>query len=90
VPVLACAALRDEGIDDVLAAIDRVGRVRLAEGVLVRRRRRARYLLSRAAAELIRQRIRDGGSDTIDDLSDRLLSGELSPGEAARAVTIGV
>ncbi len=83
VPVLKTTATSGDGVDRLLAAIDAVGdRVR-ADGVLVRRRRRARYLIARAAADLVAARVRQGAGASLDDLADRVLSGTLTPGEAA-------
>ncbi|MEQ1698073.1 MAG: methylmalonyl Co-A mutase-associated GTPase MeaB [Hyphomicrobiaceae bacterium] len=89
VPVLKTTATTGEGIPALLAAIDAVGEAVAASGALERRRRRARYLIARAAADLIRDRIRNGGAATIDALADALLTGQLSPADAARKIIEG-
>jgi LAO/AO transport system kinase len=89
VPVLKTTATTGEGIQALLAAIDTVGDTVSAGGPLERRRRRARYLIARAAADLIRDRIRYSGAATIDALADALLSGQLSPADAAKKMIEG-
>lgn len=86
VPVLKISAVTAEGISELWAAIEACGAKRLAEGVEPRRRRRARYLIARAAADLVAQRIRDGAGDTLDTLADDVLAGRLLPADAARAI----
>lgn len=83
VPVLACSGLRSDGIAELVDTVLGLACSRLDEGIDVRRRRRARYLLARAAADLVRARIREGAAEGVDDVSDRLLAGELTPREAA-------
>jgi LAO/AO transport system kinase len=55
----------------------------MAEAPLVRRRRRARYLIARAAADLVATRIRDSAAPGIDTLSDAVLEGRMAPTDAA-------
>ncbi|MCU0953678.1 MAG: hypothetical protein MUC37_03470 [Hyphomicrobium sp.] len=57
-----------------------------AKGAEARRRRRARYLIARAAADLVAARIRQGEGHHLDDLSDRVLAGTLTPDAAAAAL----
>jgi len=83
VPVLKTTATSGDGVDRLLAAIGTVGERVRADGVLARRRRRARYLIARAAADLVAARVRQGAGASLDDLADRVLSGSLTPGEAA-------
>ena len=54
-----------------------------------RRRRRARYLIARAAADLVAERVRKGGRDAVDALADAVLAGTLLPAEAARQLVDG-
>ncbi|HEX5665387.1 MAG TPA: methylmalonyl Co-A mutase-associated GTPase MeaB, partial [Hyphomicrobium sp.] len=76
-------ATSGEGVDRLLSEIGKVGdRVR-ASGSQTRRRRRARYLIARAAADLVAARVRRGNVSRLDDLADRVLAGTLSPDEAA-------
>ena len=86
VPVLETVATTGAGLAQLWQAIEAASVPRLAEGTDARRRRRARYLIARAAADLVAERIRGGKGDRLDALSDRLLAGELLPGEAARAL----
>ena len=61
VPVLKTTATTGAGVDALAEAIAEIGARRLAEGPQQRRRRRARYLIARAAADLVAQRVQDGG-----------------------------
>lgn len=86
IPLLKTTATSGEGVAKLLAEIDTVGdRVR-ASGAEARRRRRARYLIARAAADLVAARIRRGEGSRLDDLSDRVLAGTLTPDAAAAAL----
>ena len=84
VPVLKTTATTGEGVAKLLLAIDEKGRQVEAEGAVARRRRRARYLIARAAADLVAERVRAGGPAALDTLADQVLSGSLVPEEAAR------
>jgi LAO/AO transport system kinase len=86
VPVLKTTATTGEGVPELVAAIAEVGRKVQAEGALARRRRRARYLIARAAADLIAERVREGGEHVLDALADQVLTGELAPAEAAQSL----
>ena len=83
VPVLKTTATTGEGVLELVAAITEAGRKAVAEGPVSRRRRRARYLIARAAADLIAARIRVGGGKTLDALADQVLTGDLAPEDAA-------
>ena len=88
VPVLKVTATTGEGIAALAAAIEAI----LAGSVAspqVRRRRRARYLIARAAADIVAERIRLGGQDAVDSLADAVLAGTLLPAEAARKLVNG-
>src|SRR6476469_152696 len=61
VPVLKTTATTGDGVPELVAAIAEAGRQAEAEGPVARRRRRARYLIARAAADLIAAHIRAGG-----------------------------
>lgn len=84
VPVLKTVATTGEGVPRLVNAFMDIGLRVAAEGSLVRRRRRARYLIARAAADLVAQRIKSGGTASLDPLADEVLSGQLSPDDAAR------
>ncbi len=85
VPLLKTTALTGEGVDVLLAVIDELAGPILAAPPADRRRRRARYLIARAAADLVANRIKTGGN-LIDRLADTVLSGQSTPTEAARAI----
>jgi LAO/AO transport system kinase len=88
VPVLQAAATTGEGIDGLAAAIAAV----IAGAAMdphVRRRRRARYLIARAAADLVAERIRRETGRGVDALADEVLAGRLLPAEAARKLVDG-
>jgi LAO/AO transport system kinase len=84
IPVLKTTATTGEGVPELVAAIAEAGRKIEAEGPIVRRRRRARYLIARAAADLIAEQVREGGGEALDALADKVLAGDLAPDDAAR------
>jgi len=88
-PVLKTTATTGEGVPQLVAAIMDAGRKVETEGPLARRRRRARYLIARAAADLIAERIREGGAQALDSLADQVLAGELGPHDAAKRLLKG-
>src|SRR5262245_38825246 len=87
VPVLKVTATTGEGIAALAAAIENAA-VRETQDPLARRRRRARYLIARAAADLVAERVRKG-TDFVDTLADAVLDGALLPAEAARRLIDG-
>lgn len=86
VPVLKTVATTGDGIAALLGAIEAAGRKVMAEGVEARRRRRARYLIARAAADIVNERIRQESSASLLALADDVLSGALSPAAAAKSL----
>lgn len=84
VPVLKTTATNGEGVEALLAAIDNIGDRVVALGAQERRRRRARYLIARAAADLVAKRIRSGEGAVLDQLADEVLTGRM-PVDAAAA-----
>jgi LAO/AO transport system kinase len=82
VPVLRTAAVTGTGVAELWREVESRGRARKAEPLATRRRRRARYLIARAAADLIAARVKNGDART-DALADAVLSGETLPLEAA-------
>jgi LAO/AO transport system kinase len=89
VPVLKTSALSGEGVEKLVETIDAIG-TRVAEkGPRDRRRRRARYLIARAAADLVAARIKAGGSARLDPLADEVLSGTMTPDAAAEKMLEG-
>lgn len=86
VPVLKTTATSGAGVRELIAAVEGAGTSVVAEGLATRRRRRARYLIARAAADLVAERIRHGEGGKLQKLADAVLAGEASPDEAARAL----
>lgn len=84
VPVLKTTATTGEGISDLLLAIEEAGSRVHAQSKKDRRRKRARYLIARAAADLVAARIKDGQTSGLNDLSDEVLAGTLRPEDAAK------
>ena len=66
-----------------MTAVGKIGDRVQAMGAAERRRRRARYLIARAAADLVSDRIKSGHGGRLDALSDAILSGDMSPTSAA-------
>ena len=83
-PVVKTTATSGAGVERLAVAINEAGARRLAEPPIVRRRRRARYLIARAAADLIASRIKSSAAAEFDALADDVLGGAISPAEAAR------
>jgi LAO/AO transport system kinase len=82
VPVLKTTAMTGAGVAELWREMTSQAARRLAEGLVARRRRRARYLIARAAADLVARRIRRGDA-AIDILADAVLAGASTPFEAA-------
>ncbi len=85
VSVVKTAAVSGSGVAELWRLVLARGAAGLAGDLGARRRRRARYLIARAAADLVAARIRRGDAGT-DQLADRVLTGELSPLEAATGI----
>lgn len=88
VPVVRTSAMTGQGVGQLWAQVLDKGRARMADGLERRRRRRARYLVARAAADIIALRIRQGDPAT-DAIADAVLAGELDPLDAAARVLAG-
>jgi LAO/AO transport system kinase len=88
VPVLKVTAANGDGIPELAAAIEQAARGEAADP-LARRRRRARYLIARAAADLVAERVRKATGQAIDSLADEVLAGALLPADAARRLVDG-
>lgn len=84
IPVMKTSALNGDGVPGLVAAFDEIGRRVSATAALDRRRRRARYLIARAAADIVAARIKAGGKEGLDPLADAVLSGTMTPDRAAR------
>jgi GTPase len=84
--VLKTTATTGDGIAALAEAIAATAAARLKVDWRERRRRRARYLIARAAADLIGERIRTGQDRGLDALADKVLAGQLLPAVAARTL----
>jgi LAO/AO transport system kinase len=84
VPALKVTAATGAGIDALADAIEEIWARTGAGDPLARRRRRARYLIARAAADMVADRIRKGVPTELDRLADAVLAGELLPADAAK------
>jgi len=84
VPVLMTTATTGQGLEELARAVAAAGARAMAIAPRERRRRRARYLVARAAADLIAERIRADARGEVDALADAVLSGHLLPQDAAR------
>ena len=82
--MLKTTATTGEGIAALAEAIAEAAARRSEVDRRERRRRRARYLIARAAADLIAERIRAGQRRGLDALADEVLTGRLLPADAAR------
>ena len=83
VPVLKTTALNGDGVPKLIETLDEIGRRVVEQGTLSRRRRRARYLIARAASDIVANRIKAGKEGGLDSLADAVLSGTITSGEAA-------
>ena len=84
VPVLKTTATTGEGVPELVKTMQEIGQRGAESGPLARRRRRARYLIARAAADIVARRVKEDSNREIDGLSDEVLSGRVSPDVAAR------
>ncbi len=82
-PVIKTTATSGDGVAALMQAISVIGERVTAQGTDVRRRRRARYLIARAAADLVAERIKAGRGAQLDKLADAVLAGDMAPSEAA-------
>jgi LAO/AO transport system kinase len=83
-PALKVAAIDGTGVAELSSAIDRLAEQARMRAIAERRRRRARYLVARAAASLIAAEIRGGGDQRVEALTGDVLAGRIGPDEAAR------
>lgn len=86
VDVLSTCATDGTGVEELAAAIAKIGEKRSAEDIQARRRRRARRLLEHAAADLIKTALGDPGNARIAALCDAILNGDMNQREAAETL----
>jgi LAO/AO transport system kinase len=82
-PVIKTTATNGDGVPELMRAVTDIGAGVTAMGTAARRRRRARYLIARAAADLVADRIKAGQGGRLDALADAVLAGDMAPGAAA-------
>jgi LAO/AO transport system kinase len=87
-PVVSTVAVRDQGVDDLVAALDAHRAWLDRSGArAVRRRARAAAEIEAIALEQVRSRIGDvRGAGALPGLADRVVAGELDPYGAADAL----
>jgi LAO/AO transport system kinase len=84
IPALKVTASTGSGIDALADAIEEAGARSRAGHPHARRRRRARYLIARAAADMVADRIRKDLASDVNKLADAVLSGAMLPADAAK------
>jgi LAO/AO transport system kinase len=89
VPVLKTTATSGEGVPGLVTAVEEIGAKGEAKGAHSRRRRRALYLIARAAADIVAARVKEGAGRGLEALADEVLSGRLTPDAAARKLLEG-
>ena len=88
-PVVMMSALRGDGVADLIAAIDSILETRKTTLAISRRRFRARYLIARAASDLIAAKAKALEPVTFDEMADDLLSGRIDLTTAATRLING-
>jgi LAO/AO transport system kinase len=91
-PIVKTVAARGEGIDEVVASLEKHRAWMEEHGVLAdRRRRRAALEVEHIAVTVLRERIGDlHGDRRLDSLADRIVNGELDPYTAADELVAGL
>ena len=87
--VLKTCAIDASGVAELAAEIARLGALKRAAPALDRRRRRARFLIARAAADLVNARVRHDPDHKLAALTDAVLAGSVSAADAARDLLDG-
>jgi LAO/AO transport system kinase len=83
IPVMKTSAINGDGVPELIGTLDALGVQVRAEDAVDRRRRRARYLIARAASDLVASRIKAGKKGGLETLADAVLSGTMTSDEAA-------
>ena len=81
--MLKTSAINGEGVPKLIETLNQLGGKVRTQEPLSRRRRRARYLIARAASDIVANRIKAGGKSSLDTLADSVLSGTMTPHAAA-------
>ncbi len=84
VPVLKTTATTGTGVPELMKTLREIG----AKGgdAMTRRRRRARYLIARAAADIVARMVKEGAGSELEGLADEVLKGRATPDAAARTL----
>jgi LAO/AO transport system kinase len=92
IPIVSTVAAKNQGLDDVVAAIDHHHRWMAEHGELERRRiARATAEVEAIALAALRDRMGDlRGGDALDQYAKRVMTGELDPYTAADAIIAGL
>ena len=88
--VLKTCAVDRTGVEELAAEIARIGVEKLQVAPVERRRRRARFLIARAASDLVARHIRSDADQALAGLTDAILAGATSPEAAARHMLGGL
>ena len=83
IPVLKCTATTGEGVAALWKAVHPLAEEAQRTPPLLRRRRRARCLIARAATEMLARRIRSDDGARVSGLADALLDGRITLDDAA-------
>jgi LAO/AO transport system kinase len=84
VPILKTVAHKDEGIGELIAAVEKHREYLADSGRLEEmRRHRARRLLLLTAQSILMEKVLSGANGTIDDLAEQIASREVDPRTAA-------
>jgi LAO/AO transport system kinase len=86
--VLKTCAINRMGVAELATEISRVGTLKHATPAIERRRRRARFLIARAGADLIARHIRQSADHTLTAATDAVLAGQASA-EATAKMLLG-
>ena len=86
VPVLKTVATSGDGVGVLVDTLQSLARAVSLQPSNDRRRRRARFLIARAAADLVAERIRAGDQSGLDTLIDAVLNGETTAESAAKTL----
>jgi LAO/AO transport system kinase len=86
VPVLKTTAITSDGVTALVDQILDRARPIAQQPSRDRRRRRARFLIARAASDLVAARIKHGAAHGLDALTDALLDGAVTAEQAARTL----
>jgi LAO/AO transport system kinase len=87
IPVVATSAQSRDGIDDLIAAINRHRQYLFSSGEIAERRRRILEMrILKSAEDMIRERLLRGRRKLLDELLQRAMNRDLDPATAARAL----